>query len=117
MRRVPAAEQVVTDDAIVIVRDMRERGAAIDVSQGVDARYVRLQPVVHPDEPVGIDLHTGGGEVEPVAIRHPSRGHQEVGAGDGSVSGRAAQLQDDAVGGCRHADRIGLEQDLDAVLF
>src|SRR5215467_9323852 len=35
--RFPAAQQVVPDDAIVIVRDVCERGTALGVPQGVDA--------------------------------------------------------------------------------
>ena len=49
-RRLPAAQQIVADDAIVVVRDVRERRTAVDVAQSVDTGDVRLQPIVYRDE-------------------------------------------------------------------
>src|SRR5438034_1051917 len=66
--RVPALEQVRADDPEVVVGDVRERGPALHVAQGVDARHAGLESLVHLDEAVLVGLDAGGPQVEGLAI-------------------------------------------------
>ncbi len=94
---------------------MCERRTAIDIPQRVDTGDVCLQPVVDQDEAAGVNVHAGSGEVELLGIRHSSGGDEEVGAGDGPLLRRIAQLYVDAGSAGMHGDRFGFEQDLDAI--
>ena len=72
--------QVGVDDLVIVVRDVRKGRAALDISQGPDARHIRLQPIVHPDESLLINLHPGVLQSQVVRIGPASGGNQQVGS-------------------------------------
>ena len=51
----------------------------LDITQRVNPRYVRFQALIHMDETTFIGLHTGGREIEPIAIWRSTSRYEQVG--------------------------------------
>src|SRR5262249_50826690 len=73
-RELLAFDQVAVDDLVIVVGDVRECRAALDVAQGPDARHVRLQPAVDADEAVAVQLHPGVLQPQVVGVRAAAGG-------------------------------------------
>src|SRR5262245_25446290 len=58
-RRVPAFNQIGSDDAVIVVRDVSELRAALHVAEGVDSGRGGFQSIVHFDEAVPIGFDSG----------------------------------------------------------
>src|SRR5215216_163687 len=65
-------QQVGSDDAEVVVGDVREGRAPLYISQGVDAGCAGLQALVRLDRAAFVCLYAGRIEVERLGVRSPS---------------------------------------------
>ena len=86
-RGVSAFDQIGSDDAVIVVRDVSELRAAFHVAERVNARRVCFQSLVHFDEAVLVGFDpaderfnvsvfgvrpTAASRCEPVSVRSPS---------------------------------------------
>src|SRR5258708_9020629 len=71
--------EVGTDNAKIVIRDMGESRATFYISKGVNTRYIGLQLFVGLDKTVRIHLYARRGRVQPVSIWRASSSHQQVG--------------------------------------
>ena len=55
-----------------------ERRTGDEVADRVDARTRRSQRAVHPHEPLLVELDAGLGEAEPLDVRAPAGGDDEI---------------------------------------
>src|SRR5262249_44799038 len=73
-------DEIRVHDLVVVVGDVREGRAALDVPQRPDVRYVGLKTPVDLDEPFARELYTGGFQAQVIRVGPASRGDQQVGA-------------------------------------
>src|ERR1700722_9250081 len=73
-------------DAKIGVGDVGEGRAALDVAQGVDARHIGFQPLIHLNEALFVGLYSGGVQVEPIGIGYAPRSQQQMRARKGALS-------------------------------
>ncbi len=87
---IAAFKQISAEYAEVVVRDVGERRSAFHISESIDARHIRFQALIHPNEPALVDGNTRRIELEPFRIGYPPDGHEQMGAGERSLTlGRA----------------------------
>ncbi len=68
-------EQVGDYDLIVVIRSVRERAAAVDVTYRLDTRDIGAQLVVHDDKPAWVRLDIGFIQTQVVCIGRSADGH------------------------------------------
>src|SRR5258705_6862178 len=77
-------DNVGANDAEVVVGNVREGGAAFDVSEGINTRYVGLEPIVCFEEAFGVGFNSGGRQIKRVGIRGAANGDEKVRSCQGS---------------------------------
>src|SRR5262249_39550178 len=73
-----AFEQICTNNAEIVVRNVGEGGAAFHITQRIDARYICLQPLIYLDRAAFIHLHARCRQVEPIGVGNTASGQEQV---------------------------------------
>lgn len=81
---VDAIDQVALENSEVVVRNVGEGGATVDIADGEDARNVRFEASVHRDVAALIEFDSAFAGSQQVGVRGASRGDKKVRSGDGS---------------------------------
>ena len=113
---VSALDEVSLDDSIVVVRDVGESRAAVHVPERVDAGDVRLEALVHSNEPPLVDGHPGRLEAEAVRVGKASDGYQHLGSPDRPASLGRLHRENAPRTAARRAHPRRREQKLEAIL-
>ena len=79
-----AVEKVVAQDAKIVIRNMGEGGATLDVANSIDAGDICFQVRVNAKETLVVGLDSGCGQIEFICIWRASYGDQKMGSLDGS---------------------------------
>jgi hypothetical protein len=110
-----AFEQVGAQDAEIVVGNVRESGAALDVAEGEDVLRGGFELFVDADEAVGIGRDCGGEEIQRVGVGNASSGHEEMGAFDFAGFSSGAEFHGDAIARAGDFFDGGVEMKLEAV--
>jgi hypothetical protein len=78
-RSLPIFQQIGTNDAEVIVRDMGESRAALHIPQRINIRYIGLQSVVNPNIAVFVHFDTDHSQIKPIRVGGAARRDQQMG--------------------------------------
>src|SRR5437867_7628433 len=111
-------DQVRPQDPEVVVGDVREGRAALDVPDGEYAGGARLELLVDLDESLRVEPDPRGLEAEPLGVGHaPCRGEKVRALDHALAAPGALDGQEEApAGSLRRLDGLRLEEHLDAVL-
>src|SRR6185437_10945430 len=71
--------QVLINDEVIIVRDMRELRPALDVTQGIDPRDVGFETLVDLDEAMRVEIDAGGGSVQCGSLGQAAGSYEDMG--------------------------------------
>jgi len=110
-------EQIGAKDAEIIVGNVGEGGAALNVAEGVDVLRGGFELFVDADEAAGVGRDGGGGKIQCVGVGNASGGDEEVRAFDFAGLSGGAEFHGDAVAGARDFFDSGVEMNLNAVLL
>jgi len=108
--------QVFIDDEVVIIRNMGKLRAALDVAEGINARYVSLQAIIDADKSVWVERDACGGGIQSDGIGLAASGQEDMRGRDGT--GRTFVFKTDVNGFSRRdLRRFCTGENFDAVFL
>src|SRR5260370_29516973 len=112
-----AAIQVVMHDTKVVIGGVRKVRAARTIAHRPNIGRGRLQPLVHLDIAMPIELDSGLLESDPIGVRRPARRDEEIGTFDNSLVLSVLGMDPDALGRTPlDPTDFGTEQHLDSFI-
>ncbi len=109
-------DYVCANNPEIVVRNVGERRASLDVAQRVHTGDVRLKPVIGPNESFGVGLDPGRRKIERIGIRGSPDRRQKVRALDRTRLRANQDIQLDTAVRCLGPLCFRIQQDFDAVL-
>src|SRR5437660_1412991 len=104
-------------DTKIVIGGVRKLRTARTIAHRPDAGSGRLQPLVHPDIAMLIELDSGLLKSDPIGVRRPARRDEEIGAFDNSLALSVLGMDPNALGRTAlDSTDVGTEQHLDSFI-
>src|SRR2546425_13133041 len=85
-------------DTKIVIGGVRKVRTARTIAHRPDVGSGRLQPLVHPDVAMPLELDSGLLKSDPIGIRRPARSDEEIGAFDNSLALSVLGMDPNALG-------------------
>src|SRR5918996_2336266 len=96
---------------------MSEGSSPVAIAQGVDARHIGAELIIHPDVTALIDGDACVFQTEVTRVRHPAHGEKHVRADDCLVAAAAIDIDGYLVATFFQGDAFSARADMDAFVF